>query len=188
MTAKAYPGVAFAAEGRRGVLLISSTQTTVTTGTTSLATYVKITLDGTPVIDTDDAADTVNSKVVVPSWVNFVRVTGHISFPDQNVAAGHASAHLWRNVRGDQYLTPAGTRYYVASTNADKPTPEAHYHNRIYYPQLATSSYISLLAVTPIIPVLAVNEEWTLYGWQDTGASVITSSGAECWLGVEFFP
>lgn len=167
-----------------------NTQTTITTGTATgaLTEYVKILLD-TALVDTHGAADLVNSSIIVPSWAKFVRVAGHISFPDQNIAAGHASGHLWRNVQGSSFLTAAGAIYYTSPTNADKPTPEAHYHNRIYYPATAKTggtAYYSVLAATGWIPVMATGEIWTLYAWQDTTASVVTPGGVENWLTVDF--
>lgn len=241
-------------ESGRGAMLVQAqgTQTTLQNATsTSLTMYTKILLD-TALYDTENCTDLVNSCITVPSWVQFVRVVGHISFPDQNVGAGHASGHLWRNAISNANRTAAGIPFYPSATNADKPTPEAHYHNRVSYPQagaliygsisttvltvlsstgriqigqtvtgagvtaatvitgLGTSAgtytvnnsqtvaaeamtladpnptYISVLAATDWIPVLSTNEKWTLYGWQDTGASVVTPGGVENWLSVQF--
>lgn len=170
----------------------TGTQTTIATATsTSLTMYQKIALD-TALVDTHGAADLVNSQIVVPSWAKFVRVSGHISFPDQNVGSGHASVHLWRNVNGGVGLTTTGITYYPLPLNADRPTPEAHYHNRVYYPQFnpvgqpAGASYVSVLAATGWIPVMAAGEIWTLYGWQDSGGSITTPVGVENWLTVDF--
>lgn len=138
------------------------------------------------------AYDGNGGTISVPSWVQDVKVTGHISFPSQAVAAGLGSGHLWRAVASAN-LTTTGSlaANYGGGTGATyvdvghRPTPEAHYHNRVYYP-LNAGAYISVLAHTPWIPVMATNEVWSLFAWQNTGASVTTTSGVEQWLCVEF--
>lgn len=162
----------------------ASVDTTIASAASgALTTYQKIALPSI-LVDTDGAADTTNSQIIVPSWANYVRVVGHVSFPDQNVGAGHASAHLWRN-NGTGPYTAAGTKW-ASGINADRPTNEAHYHNRVYYPQLASAYYISALAYAGWIPVMSVNEKWTLYAWQNSGGSVTTPAGVENWLTVDF--
>lgn len=172
----------------RQCLLVDSLGTPVPGGI-----YTKVSMDKA-VIDTDSAAVLANKSIKVPSWANFVKVTAHLSFPDQNAAPGHASVHLWRKSDPTKYtaaglaLIAAGYDFQLGGSNLDSPTPEAHYHNRVYYPQLATSYYISVLAVTGWLPVIATGEEWTAYAWQDSGSNVTlpNTGGVESWLLVEF--
>jgi hypothetical protein len=161
-------------------------ETTVASGTLSLATYVKGLLD-TVVNDEAGASDVANSQIIVPSWATKVKVKAHASFPLAAASSGLVSVHLWRNVRDAQYLTPDGLIYYPSPVDADRPTPEAHYHNRIYAPPIAftTGIYVSCVASSPWIPVMALNERWTLYLWQNTGASIICNAN-EQWLSAAF--
>ncbi len=193
-------------QGPNGVIapnsatLVAATTTATTIASAAsgaLATYQKITLDtkglGNSFPDNSNVADIANSRIIAPSWAKFIKVTGHLSFPDQNVGSGHASLHLWRNVGATPQYTAAGLAVIAAGglfqPNGicnDAPTPEGHYHNRIYYPQLATTYYISVLAMTGWIPIMALNESWTLYAWQNSGGSVNTTTGVDAWLTAEF--
>lgn len=166
------------------------TSTVVASGTSSLSTYVKAAFDAV-LSDDEAAADLANSQIIVPAWANRVRVKGHASFPLAAATSGLVSIHLWRNVRAAQYLTRAGAIYYPSPTDADRPTPEGRYHNRVYAPTdvgaPASHIYVSCIAETPWLPVMALNERWTLYLWQGTGAA-ITCPGNEQWLSAEFAP
>ena len=176
----------------RGCCLTAKTVQTALAGTAGVGNFTQIVFD-TVFYDTDNAADLANSQIKVPSWANWVMVQGHYSLPDQNSASGQASIHLWRNVMPDGVhasITAAGLPYYPSPVSGNHSTPEAHYHNRCNYLAAATPAalqYQAMVAVTPLIPVLAVNEIWTLYGNQNTGTSQNTVAGTDCWLSVNFY-
>jgi len=169
------------------------TQTAIGSGTTALNTFHKVGLD-TVLYDSEKAADINNSQIIVPTWANFVKVTGHIDFPPQANGNSFASAHLFRNVGANPVYSPtaltliaSGKSFQVRGVDSDSPTPEAYYHDRVYYSTLTTGQYISVIGTTGgWIPVMAVNEIWTLYGWQNSGGTVITPQGTGNWLSVEF--
>lgn len=179
---------------RISFLNASTTGTTVPSASGSgNGNYAKMLLD-TRVLDTEGAGNLSASRIVVPSWASFVKITGHATFPQYGSGGpGHCSIHLFRNIGATPIYTPAGQAMTQAGLNfqlfgvgADSPTPEAHYHNRVSYPANANSyEYTSVLAVSPWIPVIALNESWTAYLWQNTGAPVTTSTN-ENWLSAEF--
>lgn len=144
------------------------TSVVASSGTITLlpsAAYKKIQL-ATVLYDSDVAADIVNSQIVVPSWAANVQVTGHIQFPVQNLKNAWAGGHLFRN---------------------NSPTSEGFYHSRTYYPMSTDSlGYVSLVMVSPVIPVQSVNETWQLFGWQDSGGTQYVG-GQGNWLQVCFY-
>jgi hypothetical protein len=116
---------------------------------------------------------TTDGVIIVPSWAKFVTVTGKVYFPTQASGNGYASIHLFRNANP----TPIG-----AGGN------DLAYHNRQSY-VTTNSSYTSLVAVTPKIPVIFTNESWSLPAAQTSGAAQTMGQTAteENWLAVEFF-
>lgn len=155
----------------RGCMLVDngdSTSVLSATGNVVGVDFIKVPFTSiTPTYDTDSAADTVNSQIVIPSWVNFVNVTGHATFPPQNTSStGECSVHLFRG---------------------DAATTDAHYHVRAAYIATANAyQYTSITATTGWIPVQTLNETWQLYVWQNSGAAVVLNLAKEYWLNIQF--
>lgn len=139
---------------------------------------------GSALTDTDGMADIPNSLINVPSWANYVWVTGHISLNEPAaVSPCYLSAHLWRS---NSALNAAGTLFGVTADGTPRPTPEAHYHNRAEFGN-STISYRSVVATTGgWIPVMGANEKWYLVVAQNSGGALDTTSGVEQWLTVMF--
>lgn len=120
--------------------------------------------------DTHNAFRAATNDIQVPAWATECKVMGHISVPDNTVAlatAGYFGGHLFRN---------------------GVSTPEAYYHNYQYYP-LAIGKVLSLLMVTPWIPLRYQSEVWTLVMRQGTGQTISVGGSTDpvgIWLSVEY--
>lgn len=127
--------------------------------------------------DTDNIFDAVNNRIVLPSWAKWVRVSGKLSYPIDGSAGavpGEIGVHLFRN---------------------NTSTPEAHYHDRRQIVPAAggaTGQFSSVLGGTNnFIPVMALNEAWTLVAYQnyDPAGVNLFNLGVNLtdnWLSVEF--
>jgi len=162
---------------------------TVPSGTgVSLTNYRKVLFDNA-VIDTHNVGNLTTSRISIPPGATHAKVKGHISFPAQSIGQGRASCHLWRYIPSGAPLTPFGEQWFEGVYDQDRPTPEAHYHNRVMYNSEAViklENYLSIVTPTGFIPIFSPQEEWSLYAWQNSGAQVTLPSGQENWLWAEF--
>ena len=141
------------------------------------------------IIDTHNVGNLTTSRIAIPAGATHISLTGHLSFPSQSVGNGRASVHLWRYIPGDAEFTDFGLAHFTGVYDADRPTPEANYHNRAFYPAdavVAQENYTSIIAPTGFIPIFSPQEEWSLYAWQNSGAPIVLETDFECWLWAEF--
>ena len=144
----------------------SATSTTVTSGGNPANHRVAL---NTVLSDPDGMANVVSSLITVPAWANNVQVSGHIDYPSQTSSTDAiAAVHLFRS---------------NGSTN------EAFYHVETYYASSSNSVNIKgIYAASPVIPVRARNEYWTLNAFQNTGTTVTIGGDNSDWLSVCFYP
>lgn len=164
------------------------TNTVVSATGLALSNYAKVQFDE-KVIDTHNTGNLTTHRIAIPAGATHVQLTGHLSFPSQSVGSGRASVHLWRYIPSGAQLTPFGLTHFAGVYNQDRPTPEAHYHNRAFYPDdptILAENYTSLIAQTGFIPIFSPQEEWSLYAWQNSGAPVNLEDAYECWLWAVF--
>lgn len=134
--------------------------------------------DGVTPMDTESgaAADLPNSRILTPSWAQFVKITCHAAFPQQNVGSGYCSFHMFRDT----------------GNGVNGPTAELHYH--VIGPYLATAItgvVTTLFGTSGLIPVQrnttpGFYEAWTMYVSQTSGGTVALAA-LDNWMSVEFF-
>lgn len=105
-----------------------------------------------------------SNQIALPNWASEVKVIAHVGYPIQNLLSASCGIHLFRNGAF---------------------TGEAFYHVHVPYPAGLTQ-ILSVVAITPFIPVLSPGETWTMLGHQDTGAGIQVVTGPETWLAVNF--